>query len=296
MNILVTGGNGQLGNEMRNLAKGSSNKYLFSDVTTPDGVETLLLDITDIGQIEAVVRDNHIECIVNCAAYTNVEKAEDQEELAYKLNATAAGNLATVARKYGALLIHVSTDYVFQGTDCLPCTEDRPTNPIGAYGRTKLAGEQAVTGSGCRYVIFRTAWLYSPYGNNFVKTMRRLTSERDSLNVVFDQVGTPTYAADLAFAIFDIIENDKSAGNEGIYHFSNEGVCSWYDFAVAIAQMSGNTACVINPCHSDEFPTKVTRPAFSVLDKTKYKKTFSLRVPYWTDSLKKCISILESTE
>ena len=294
MNILVTGGNGQLGNEMRTLAKGSSNSYIFSDVTTPDGVDTLILDITDPVQIEKVVHDAQIECIVNCAAYTNVEKAEEQEELAYRLNAGAVGNLAAVAAKYNALLVHVSTDYVFQGTDCLPCTEDRPTNPTGAYGRTKLAGEQAVISSGCRYVIFRTAWLYSPYGNNFVKTMRRLTAERDSINVVFDQVGTPTYAADLAYAIFDIIENKKSDGNEGIYHFSNEGVCSWYDFAIAIAKMSGNLSCVINPCHSDEFPSKVTRPAFSVLDKTKYKNTFGCRVPYWTESLKKCIDIINS--
>lgn len=293
MNILVTGGNGQLGNEMRNLAVKSSNRWFFSDVTTPDGVETMVLDITDKLAIrEAAVRYG-INCIVNCAAYTNVDKAEDQEELAFLLNATAAGNLAQVAAELGILLIHISTDYVFQGIGCLPCREDQPTSPLGAYGRTKLAGEQAVRESGCRHIIFRTAWLYSPYGNNFVKTVRRISAERETMNVVFDQVGTPTYAADLAMAIFDIIENGKSDGNEGTYHFSNEGVCSWYDFALAIAELSGNTSCRISPCHSDEFPSKVRRPNFSVLDKTLYKNTFHCTVPHWYESLKKCIEILD---
>ena len=296
MNILVTGANGQLGNEMRNLAIKSGNNYIFSDITEPEGLSTLVLDITDKESVVDAVRKYEIGCIVNCAAYTNVDKAEDQEELAFKLNASAVGNLAQAASVTGALLVHVSTDYVFGGDACLPYRETDRTNPTGAYGRTKLAGEKAVQESGCRYIIIRTAWLYSPYGNNFVKTMLKLTSERDSLNVVFDQVGTPTYAADLAYAIFDIIENGKAAGNEGIYHFSNEGVCSWFDFTKVIAELSGNTACKISPCHSSEFPSKVKRPSFSVLDKTKYKSAFGLDVPYWTDSLKKCIQRIKSAE
>ena len=294
MNILVTGSNGQLGNEMRTLASGSANRWLFTDVTVVEGVETIPLDITDKDAVESICSDYSIDCIVNCAAYTNVDKAEDEEKLAYRINAYAVGLLAEAAAARGALLIHISTDYVFKGINVRPYIEDQPTDPLGVYGRTKLAGEKALCESGCRFIILRTAWLYSPYGNNFVKTIRRLTSERDSINVVFDQVGSPTYAADLAFAIFDIIENDKSQGCEGIYHFSNEGVCSWYDFAVTTARLSGNDQCAISPCHSDEFPSKVRRPAFSVLDKTKYKKTFNRTVPYWYDSLKKCIDIMDS--
>lgn len=294
MNILVTGSNGQLGNEMRTLASGSANRWLFTDVTVVEGVETIPLDITDKDAVETICSDYSIDCIVNCAAYTNVDKAEDEEKLAYRINAYAVGLLAEAVAARGALLIHISTDYVFKGINVRPYIEDQPTDPLGVYGRTKLAGEKALCESGCRFIILRTAWLYSPYGNNFVKTIRRLTSERDSINVVFDQVGSPTYAADLAFAIFDIIENDKSQGCEGIYHFSNEGVCSWYDFAVATARLSGNDQCAISPCHSDEFPSKVRRPAFSVLDKTKYKKTFNRTVPYWYDSLKKCIDIMDS--
>ena len=294
MNILVTGGNGQLGNEMRNLAASSSNNWFFSDVTAPDGVETIPLDITDMEAISRTVRELEIGCIVNCAAYTNVDRAEDQEELAFLLNAPAAGNLAMAAAERDILLVHISTDYVFQGTGCLPCREDQPTSPTGAYGRTKPAGEQAVRQSGCRHIILRTAWLYSPYGNNFVKTVRRITAERESMNVVFDQVGTPTYAADLAYAIYDIVENGKDRGNEGTYHFSNEGVCSWYDFALAIAGLSGSTSCRISPCHSDEFPSKVRRPSFSVLDKSLFKETLQCRIPHWYDSLKKCIEILDS--
>lgn len=294
MNILVTGSNGQLGNEMRTLASGSANRWLFTDVTVVEGVETIPLDITDKDAVESICSDYSIDCIVNCAAYTNVDKAEDEEKLAYRINAYAVGILAEAAAARGVLLIHISTDYVFKGINVRPYIEDQPTDPLGVYGRTKLAGEKALCESGCRFIILRTAWLYSPYGNNFVKTIRRLISERDSINVVFDQVGSPTYAADLAFAIFDIIENDKSQGCEGIYHFSNEGVCSWYDFAVATARLSGNDRCVISPCHSDEFPSKVRRPAFSVLDKTKYKKTFNRTVPYWYDSLKKCIDIMDS--
>lgn len=296
MVVLVTGANGQLGNELRTLAGKSKNRYYFSDVVQADGVQTLMLDITNRELVEKTVAELGIDCIVNCAAYTNVEKAEEQEDLAYSLNAQAAGNLACAAASHGALLVHVSTDYVFNGQSCIPYTEDCPTEPTGAYGRTKLAGEKAVVESGCRYLIFRTAWLYSPYGNNFVKTMLRLTAERDRLNVVFDQVGTPTYAAHLAQAIFNIIENGKAAGNEGIYHFSNEGVCSWYDFAVAIARMSGHKSCAISPCHSDEFPSKVKRPAFSVLDKTKYKTVFNMDVPYWTNALQDCMSVLGQNE
>ena len=296
MNILVTGANGQLGNEMRNLALKSGHNFIFSDITEPDGLSTLVLDITDKDMVLDAVRKYEIGCIVNCAAYTNVDKAEEQEELAFRLNASAVGNLAQAAYVTGALLVHISTDYVFGGDACLPYRETDRTNPTGAYGRTKLAGEKAVEESRCRYIIIRTAWLYSPYGNNFVKTMLRLTSERDSLNVVFDQVGTPTCAADLAYAVFDIIENGKAAGNEGIYHFSNEGVCSWYDFTKVIAELSGNTACKISPCHSSEFPSKVKRPSFSVLDKTKYKNTFGMEVPYWTESLRKCIEKIKSAE
>jgi len=296
MVVLVTGGNGQLGNELRTLAGKSLNRYYFSDVVPAEGVQTLMLDITNRELVEKTVAELGVDCIVNCAAYTNVEKAEEQEDLAYILNAQAAGNLACAAAAHDALLIHVSTDYVFNGLSCIPYTEDCSTEPTGAYGRTKLAGEKAVMESGCRYLIFRTAWLYSPYGNNFVKTMRRLTSNRDRLNVVFDQVGTPTYAAHLAMAIFDIIENSKADGHEGVYHYSNEGVCSWYDFAVAIARMSGNHTCRISPCHSSEFPSKVQRPAYSVLDKTKYKTSFNMDVPYWTDGLEECISAIESNE
>lgn len=294
MNILVTGSNGQLGREMRGLSVQSVHRWIFTDVTMPEGLETVRLDITDMEAVERACSEWSVDCIVNCAAYTNVDKAEDDEDTAFLINAVAPGILARTAAARDILLIHISTDYVFQGDGCIPYTEDQPTSPLGAYGRTKLAGEKAVAESGCRYILFRTAWLYSPYGNNFVKTMRRLTSERDSLNVVFDQVGSPTYAADLASAIFDIVENDRSRGREGIYHYSNEGVCSWYDFALATARMSGNEACVIKPCHSSEFPSKVRRPNYSVLDKTRYKETFGRAVPYWMDSLGKCVDILES--
>ena len=238
MNILVTGSNGQLGNEMRILSLTSSNRYIFTDVTTPEGVTTTVLDITDIEAIKRMVKDNNINIIVNCAAYTNVDKAEDEPEIAYEINATAVTNLAQAAYENDSLLIHISTDYVFQGTGHLPYSEDEKTDPLGAYGCSKLAGEQAVISSGCRFVIFRTAWLYSSFGNNFLKTIKRLTQERDKIDVVFDQVGSPTYAADLGEAILDIIENGKVSGNEGIYHYSNEGVCSWYDFAKEIGRAS----------------------------------------------------------
>lgn len=285
LNILVTGANGQLGNEMRLLGATSKNNYIFTDVTE--------LNITDKAAISAMVKEHRIQVIINCAAYTNVDKAEDDEATADLLNHTAARYLAEAAKEADAVLIHVSTDYVFHGDKNVPYTEDEPTSPLGVYGRTKLAGEQAIQQSGCRYLIFRTAWLYSSFGNNFVKTMRRLTSERDTLNVVFDQVGSPTFAGDLACAIFEVVEKEAYVGTEGIYHYSNEGVCSWYDFAVEISNLS-HTRCDIRPCHSDEFPSKVTRPSYSVLDKTKLKKTFGIVVPHWKESLVKCIEQLNA--
>lgn len=283
-NILVTGANGQLGSEMRLRGVHSANHYLFTDVAE--------LDITDAEAVGQCVADNKIDIIVNCAAYTNVEKAEEQEMMADLLNNKAAANLATAAKRAGATLIHISTDYVFQGSGNLPCREQEPTDPLGVYGRTKLAGEQAIIGSGAKYLIFRTAWLYSEFGNNFLKTILRLTAEREALNVVFDQVGTPTYAGDLADAIFDIIETDRYRGNEGIYHYTNEGVCSWYDFAVEIAAAAGHDKCQILPCHSAEFPSKVRRPAFSVLDKSKVKRTFDLEIPHWRQAMMHCLQKL----
>lgn len=287
MNILVTGANGQLGTELRNVTAGSRNNYIFSDVTSPPGVETLNLDITNIDAVRIDCDSEKVDVIVNCAAYTNVDKAEDEPSMAMLLNCTAAGNLAKVAAERDAALIHISTDYIFHGDIPMPCKEDWPTDPLGVYGSTKLAGEKEIERSGCRSVILRTAWLYSPYGKNFVKTMLRLTEERDSLNVVFDQIGTPTYAYDLASLITRIIE-DGQLDKTGIYHFSNEGAVSWYDFAKAISEIGG-TACDIRPCHTEEYPSKAQRPRFSVLDKTKVKETFKVTIPYWRDSLADCI-------
>lgn len=284
-NILVTGANGQLGNEMRRrVAAGSRCAYLFTDVEE--------LDITDLDAVRRCMAEHHIAAVVNCAAYTNVDKAEDDAARADAINHLAVGNLATACREQGAALLHVSTDYVFGGTGNLPFREEDAVAPLGVYGQTKWAGEQAVVASGCRHLIFRTAWLYSAFGNNFVKTMRRLTAERDRLTVVFDQVGTPTYAGDLADLLFHITEEGLYAQMQGTYHFSNEGVCSWYDFAREIAALSGRT-CDIQPCHSDEFPSRVRRPAFSVLDKTKVKRDFHWTIPYWKDSLVKCIKELD---
>lgn len=285
MNILVTGANGQLGRSMRNVAKDSIDNYIFTDVAE--------LDITDSEAVNSLVLGNDIKIIVNCAAYTNVDKAEDDVASAEKLNAIAVDNLAKAIKSNRGTLIHISTDYVFGGaTGNTPRTEDEPAFPTGVYGLTKLHGEQAILASGCKALIFRTAWLYSEYGKNFVKTMLSLTSAKPELKVVFDQVGTPTYARDLADGIFDIIENRMFEGKEGIYHFSNEGVCSWFDFARAIADFAGNTACNILPCHSNEFQSRVVRPSYSVLDKTKFKQTFRKNIPYWTDSLKVCINHL----
>lgn len=287
--ILVTGADGQLGREMQIASRSSRNRFIFTDIAG----EHERLDITDPQAIADIVRENHVNVIVNCAAYTNVDKAETDPETANLLNNIAAGNLADAMKAVNGTLIHISTDYVFQGDRNIPCREDWPTEPLGVYGKTKLAGEKSIEATGCASIIIRTAWLYSPFGNNFVKTMRDLTSSRESLKVVFDQVGTPTYAGDLAETICRIIENGQ-LDKTGIYHFSNEGVCSWFDFAKAICEMSGNT-CDIRPCHSDEFPSPVARPHFSVLDKTKIKQTFGIRIPYWTDSLKLCIEEIENS-
>ena len=284
-NVLITGANGQLGNEMRRLGAVSPNNYIYTDVAE--------LDITDAAAVAQFVKENAVNIIVNCAAYTNVDKAESDEPTAELINATAVANLAAAMKEVDGTLFHVSTDYVFGNEGNTPRTEDMPLNPLGVYGRTKLRGEQAIAETGCKAIIIRTAWLYSEFGNNFLKTMMRLTAEREELNVVFDQVGTPTYAGDLALAIFSIIEGGLYAGNEGIYHFSNEGVCSWYDFATEIAMAAGNTACKVLPCHSDEFPSPVKRPSFSVLDKTKIKNTFAIEIPHWRDSMLYCIKQLK---
>ena len=294
MTVLVTGANGQLGSEMRLVAAESKDKYIFTDVVELPGVETVKLDITDLEAVRAIVKENDVKAIINCAAYTNVDKAEDDQEFCALLNAKAPENLAVAMKEVDGLLVHVSTDYVFGGDPYnTPCREDQKGTPTGVYGLTKLQGEQAIEALGCHHVIIRTAWLYSEFGRNFVKTMLMLTSTKPQLSVVFDQTGTPTYALDLAEAIYDIVENRKYEGNDGVYHFSNEGVCSWFDFTKMIAEYAGNTACEIKPCHSDEFPSKVKRPAYSVLDKTKIKNTFGISIPYWTDSLKKCIKNLQ---
>lgn len=324
MNILVTGANGQLGNEMRIVTKASKDKYIYTDVCDehPESLEmlhklagedvdskTTKLDITNLDAIRQMVKENDVKVIVNCAAWTNVDEAEDPEkyDLVELLNAKAPENLAIAMKEVGGLLVHFSTDYVFGGDPYnTPCKEDQKGTPTGVYGLTKLHGEQNIQATGVNHLIFRTAWLYSEFGKNFVKTMLNLTATKPQLKVVFDQVGTPTYAKDLAYAILVAIEDYKQAWNlkhetdtepveawnyakTGIYHFSNEGVCSWFDFTKVIAEYSGQTQCNINPCHSDEFPSPVKRPAFSVLDKTKVKETFGVAVPYWTDSLKCCL-------
>ena len=285
--ILVTGANGQLGNEMRRLGELSSNNYLFTDIEE--------LDVTDADAVQRFVSENGVEVVVNCVAYTNVDKAESDEETAYKVNATAVENIAKAVKSVDGTLFHVSTDYVFGTDGNTPRTEDMPLAPLGAYGRTKLAGERAVQQVGCKAIIIRTAWLYSEFGHNFVKTMLRLTAEKESIKVVFDQVGSPTYAGDLALTIFSIIEGDVYSGNEGIYHFSDEGVCSWYDFAVEIARLAGHKNCRIEPCHSNEFPSPVTRPPYSVLDKSKIKSTFGVDIPHWRESLIYCLKRIYSS-
>lgn len=301
MNILVTGANGQLGNEMRLIAQNTTDKYIFTDVNQVEGQETLFLDITDLNAIRQMVSQHNVNAIVNCAAYTNVDGAEDAQEVAEILNAKAPENLAVAMKEVSGLLVHISTDYVFgQEPYNTPCKEDQQGTPTGVYGLTKLHGEQAIQAVGCNHVIIRTAWLYSEFGKNFCKTMLNLTASKPELKVVFDQVGTPTYALDLAKAIdvvlADYMENLSGGkySKTGVYHFSNEGVCSWYDFTIMIAALSGQTECNVQPCHSNEFPSKVIRPSYSVLDKTKIKDTFGVSVPYWVDSLKVCLANLNS--
>ena len=294
MKILVTGANGQLGNEMRIVAKGRSEEFLFSDIIEAHGVETTILDITDDVAVRRFISDNNVGIIVNCAAYTNVDKAEEDKVTCAKINTLAPAILASAAKASEALLIHISTDYVFGGADGnTPYREDTEGAPTGIYGKTKLAGEKAIPKAGCNHVIIRTSWLYSEFGKNFLKTMLSLTSSKPKLNVVFDQAGTPTYALDLAKAICSIIddfqnETEATYSKNGTYHFSNEGVCSWYDFAISIARISGNNTCEISPCHSNEFPSKVIRPSYSVLDKTKIKMTFGISIPHWTEALERC--------
>ena len=290
MNILVTGANGQLGNEIRILTGDSRHNYIYTDVVEAEGNRTTMLDITNAEEVKAMVTNHNIDVIINCAAYTNVDAAEVNEALAEKLNSEAPAILANAMAETGGLLVHISTDYVFGGDPYnTPCREDQKGTPTGVYGATKLHGEKRITASGCKYLIIRTAWLYSEFGKNFVKTMLNVTSTKPQLKVVFDQTGTPTYAYDLAKAIVEIVESKKYVGNEGIYHYSNEGVCSWYDFTKMIAEMAGHTECDIQPCHSSEFPSKVVRPSYSVLDKSKIKAVFGLTIPYWTDSLRICI-------
>lgn len=288
MNILVTGANGQLGHEMQRVAKLFDNTYNFTFTDIAEGYTKL--DITNLDDVCKMVNEQNINVIVNCAAYTNVDRAETDFDTANLINNTAAGNLATAMKEANGTLIHISTDYVFQGDRNTPCREDWDTNPLGVYGKTKLAGEQAIKATGCKHIILRTAWLYSQWGKNFVKTMQSLTASHDTLKVVFDQVGTPTFAGDLADTIAHIISTNQ-LNKTGIYHYSNEGVCSWFDFAKLICELSGNT-CDIQPCYSEEFPSPVKRPHFSVLDKSKLKSTFGVKVPYWTDSLKVCIKQL----
>lgn len=280
-NILVTGANGQLGSEMRRLGELSSNNYLFTDIQE--------LDVTDAAAVKSFIEENGVEVVVNCVAYTNVDKAESDEAAAYRVNAEAVENIARAVKAVGGTLFHISTDYVFGTDGNTPRTEEMPLAPLGAYGRTKLAGEESVARVGCKAIVIRTAWLYSEFGHNFVKTMLRLTAEKESVKVVFDQVGSPTYAGDLALTIFSIIEGDLYEGKEGVYHFSDEGVCSWYDFAVEIARLAGHKNCRIEPCHSSEFPSPVTRPPYSVLDKSKIKSTFGVDIPHWRESLIYCL-------
>lgn len=305
MNILVTGANGQLGNEMRIVAQEMEDNYIFTDVSQIEGVDTIVLDITDETAIRKMVEEKQIDAIVNCAAYTNVDAAETNQDTAELLNATAPLYLAKAMKETGGLLIQISTDYVFGKEPYnVPCTETQQGTPTGIYGLTKLYGEENIISTGGKYIIIRTAWLYSEYGKNFCKTMMNLTATKPQLKVVFDQVGTPTYALDLAKAIVAVLNDYKTSAScnlteytkTGIYHYSNEGVCSWFDFTKMIAEYNGTTACDIQPCHSDEFPSPVKRPSYSVLDKSKIKQEFGIAVPYWTESLKKCIANIKSNE
>lgn len=300
MNILVTGANGQLGREMRLTAKESSHHYIFTDVAPAEGLETILLDITDRNAVEQMVSEEQVGAIVNCAAWTDVDACETDSVMAAKaerINALAPAILAQAMRDVNGLLVHISTDYVF-GLEPYntPCNEEQKGTPTGVYGHSKLRGEMVIRNSGVQYIILRTSWLYSEYGRNFCRTMMKLTAEKPQVNVVFDQTGTPTYALDLAQAITTILERESWRGNTGIYNYSNEGVCSWYDFAMTIRKMAGHESCHITPCHSSEYPSVVKRPAYSVLDKTKFKHTFHLTIPYWAESLLKCINNIKETE
>lgn len=297
MNILVTGANGQLGREMRLTAKESSHHYIFTDVAPAEGLETILLDITDRNAVEQMVSEEQVGAIVNCAAWTDVDACETDSVMAAKaerINALAPAILAQAMRDVNGLLVHISTDYVF-GLEPYntPCNEEQKGTPTGVYGHSKLRGEMVIRNSGVQYLILRTSWLYSEYGRNFCRTMMKQTAEKPQVNVVFDQTGTPTYALDLAQAITTILERESWRGNTGIYNYSNEGVCSWYDFAMTIRKMAGHEACQINPCHSSEYPSPVKRPAYSVLDKSKFKQTFHLSIPYWAESLQKCVNNLK---
>ena len=297
MNILVTGANGQLGNEMRIISKGSNDNYIFTDVNQGEGVDTLYLDITDLEAIRKIVQEMEVRAIVNCAAWTNVDACETDEKLAAlaeRLNAEAPKNLALAMKEVKGVLFHISTDYVFgQEPYNTPCSPNQKGTPNGVYGATKKRGEENIIVSGCEYIILRTAWLYSEFGKNFCKTMLTLTVTKPVLKVVFDQCGTPTYAYDLAAAIYDIISHRKFEGHTGVYHYSNEGVTSWYDFTQMIARIAGHTECDILPCYSSEYPSPVKRPSYSVLDKKTFKETFGVQVPYWVDSLEKCVKNLK---
>ncbi|MDY4852556.1 MAG: dTDP-4-dehydrorhamnose reductase [Prevotella sp.] len=298
MNILVTGANGQLGNEMRIVvSQSSSDNYIFTDVNQVEGFETTYLDITDLDAIRRMVAVHKVKAIVNCAAWTNVDACETDEKLAAfaeRLNAEAPKNLAQAMKEVGGVLFHISTDYVFgQEPYNTPCSPNQKGTPTGVYGATKKRGEENIIASGCEYIIIRTAWLYSEFGKNFCKTMLNLTATKPALKVVFDQCGTPTYAYDLAAAIYEIISHRKYEGHTGIYHYSNEGVTSWYDFTQMIARIAGHTECNIQPCYSSEYPSSVKRPSYSVLDKKTFKDTFGIQIPYWVDSLEKCINNLK---
>lgn len=302
MTILVTGANGQLGNEMRLIAKGSTDRYIFTDVTEQEGAETTFLDITDLDAIRAIVKECGVKAIVNCAAWTNVDAAEAPENhaLVEKLNATAPENLAKAMKEVGGWLVQISTDYVFGKEPYnTPCQPEQQGTPTGIYGETKKSGEEKIknvfansTDTTGGYIIIRTAWLYSEYGKNFCKTMLNLTATKPQLKVVFDQCGTPTYALDLAKAIQAILVKPV----QGTYHFSNEGVCSWYDFTQMIARIAGHKDCNIQPCYSSEYPSPVTRPSYSVLDKRSIRETFGIEIPYWVDSLEKCIANIKKQQ
>ena len=287
MNILVIGASGQLGQELRVAEEGSAQHYTFASRSE--------LDVTDQLAIRHFVQDHHIDTIINCSAYTAVDRAEDEPEEADCINHQAVAALAALAKAQGLYLIHISTDYVFAGDSHRPITEEETPRPQSVYGRTKLLGEDAIRRAGCRALILRTSWLYSTYGANFLKTMCRLMQERQELSIVFDQIGTPTYARDLARFIVSYLEQDKDSRQEGTYHFSDEGVASWYDFAEAIRHRMGYS-CQLHPIRSEQYPTKATRPSYSVLDKAKLKRDFGITLPHWQTSLKDCLNQLTSTE